>query len=105
MAVVGFLDTPEGGQQRIVTRDLVGGLALKEDEASAQVSAQGLPPDGGVGLRCLALWNRFVPDEDELQFPRNALVGEVERMNEDWFWGVYCGRKGLFPGNHVRVLG
>ena len=103
MAVVGFQDTAEGGQQRIVVRDVVGGLALKEDEASAQASRQ-LPPDGGVGKRCLAGWNRFVPEEDELDFPKNAEIKEAERVNEDWFWGVYAGQKGVFPANHVREL-
>ena len=105
MAVVGFQDTPEGGQQRIIVRDLVGGLALKEDEASVSAPAsQQLPPDGGVGLRCLAGWNRFVPEQDELDFPKNAEIKEAEQLNEDWFWGVYAGQKGVFPGNHVRVL-
>lgn len=104
MAVVGFQDTPEGGQQRVVVRDMVGGWALKEDEASAQAPAQVLPPDGGVGLRCLTLWNRFVPETDELYFPKNAEIREAEQMNEDWFWGVYAGQKGVFPANHVRVL-
>lgn len=110
MAVVGFQDVPQGGgQQRVVVREPVGGWALKEDEtqaiAQAHQNAQGrLPPDGGVGLTCLALWNRFVPEPDELSFPRCAEVREAERMNEDWFWGVYAGDKGLFPANHVRIV-
>lgn len=100
MSVVGFQDTPEGGQQRVVVRELVGGWALKDDGAPQEI----MPPDGGVGLRCLTLWNRFVPEEDELAFPKNAEIREAEQVNEDWFWGVYAGQKGLFPGNHVRVL-
>lgn len=105
MAVVSFQETPEGALQRRVKREMVGGWALKEDEASVSAGAQEvLPPDGGVGLRCLALWGRFEAAEDELSFPKNAEVREAERMNEDWFWGVYAGMKGLFPGNHVRLL-
>lgn len=103
MTVIGFQDTPEGGQQRLVVREMVGGWALKEDEASARAQDM-LPPDGGVGLRCLALWSRFVPDEDELDFPKNAEIREAGQENEDWFWGVYAGQKLLFPANHVRVL-
>lgn len=103
MTVIGFQDTPEGGQQRLVVREMVGGWALKEDEASARAQEM-LPPDGGVGLRCLALWSRFVPDEDELDFPKNAEIREAGQENEDWFWGVYAGQKLLFPANHVRVL-
>lgn len=104
MAVVGFQDLPGDGQQRLVVRDLVGGWALKEDDVSAQAPQQVLPPDGGVGKRCLTLWNRFVPEQDELAFPKNAEIREAEQVNKDWFWGVYAGQKGLFPGNHVRVF-
>ena len=63
------------------------------------------PPDGGVGLRVLALWS-YWPEEgvaDELAFPKGAEIREVEDINRDWFWGCYAGRKGLFPGNYVKV--
>ena len=64
------------------------------------------PPDGGVGLRVLGLWS-YWPKEgvvDELAFPKGAEIREVEDINRDWFWGCYAGRKGLFPGNYVKVL-
>lgn len=63
------------------------------------------PPDGGIGLRALALWS-YWPQEsvrDELMFPKGAEIREAEDINGDWFWGVYCGKKGLFPGNYVRA--
>ncbi|OQN97943.1 hypothetical protein B0A48_16247 [Cryoendolithus antarcticus] len=107
MAVIGSQDAGHTGKQRVVVREPVGGWALKEDEAelAAQQTSPLVPPDGGVGMRCLALWNRFVGDGigDEISFPKNAEIREAERMNEDWFWGVYAGMKGLFPANHVRV--
>ncbi|KAF4553377.1 Hypothetical protein D9617_7g031040 [Elsinoe fawcettii] len=66
-----------------------------------------LPPDGGVGLRVQALWSYFPAEgvQDELAFPKNAEIREAEDINGDWFWGVYAGRKGLFPGNYGRVVG
>ncbi|CAO2651482.1 Nn.00g040520.m01.CDS01 [Neocucurbitaria sp. VM-36] len=131
MVIVGFEDR-DGGQRRIVVRELVGGYALKEDDdetsattrsqanvsprlidakwkwhdSSTPLSAQRYPPDGGVGLRLLATW-RYWPDEgvkDELAFPRGAEVREAADINGDWFWGVYCGAKGLFPANHVTAV-
>lgn len=153
MVVVGFEDRG-GGQRRVVTQDLVGGLALKdEDGADSQASlptgtnadvgatpnwswrdvdgtvrkaraalgpaavtrvgggtdvgAGGqweFPPDGGVGLRVLALWSYFPAEgvTDELMFPKGAEIREVEDINGDWYWGCYAGAKGLFPGNYVR---
>lgn len=64
------------------------------------------PPNGGIGMRVLALWS-YWPQEgvaDELAFPKGAEMRECEDINGDWFWGIYCGRKGLIPGNYGRVL-
>ncbi|KAJ5928632.1 hypothetical protein N7466_007588 [Penicillium verhagenii] len=65
------------------------------------------PPDGGVGLIVYALWS-YYPEEgvqDELIFPRGADITEVENINDDWFWGCYAGRTGLFPGSRVTPVG
>ncbi|KAF1847545.1 uncharacterized protein K460DRAFT_363614 [Cucurbitaria berberidis CBS 394.84] len=139
MVIIGVQDR-DGGQRRIVVRELVGGYALKEDEdmninTQSQVnipprvvddrwkwydhddpahsqrippssSSPRYPPDGGVGLRLLAAW-RYWPDEgvkDELAFPRGAEIREAADINGDWYWGVYCGAKGLFPANHVTAV-
>lgn len=64
------------------------------------------PPDGGGGLRLQATWG-FWPEEgvsDELVFPRWAEIREAEDINGEWYWGVYCGAKGLFPANHVTTV-
>ncbi|KAG8531393.1 uncharacterized protein KY384_003022 [Bacidia gigantensis] len=65
------------------------------------------PPSGGVGLRVVALWSYWPQEgvEDELGFPKGAEIRECENINEDWFWGIYCRRKGLFPGGYGRVIG
>lgn len=64
------------------------------------------PPDGGVGLIVHAIWSWYPEEEveDELVFPRGANIKEVENINDDWFWGCYAGRTGLFPGAHVNVI-
>ena len=65
------------------------------------------PPDGGLGLRLVALWS-YYPDSqvsDELLFPKGAEIREAWDINGDWFVGVYAGAKGLFPGNYARVIG
>ena len=130
MQVVGFEDG-EGGQRRIVVQDLVGGYGARGSEregrwrwedgagngagagttAAAQHVAAGeqaaLPPSGGAGMCVLALWS-YWPAEgvtDELGFPRGAEIRECEDINGDWFAGVYCKRRGLFPGPYGRVVG
>ena len=65
------------------------------------------PPDGGVGLIVLAMWSCYPEDgvDDELGFPRGAHIKEVENINDDWYWGCYAGRTGLFPGPRVVIVG
>jgi hypothetical protein len=65
-----------------------------------------LPPDGGTGMRAVAKWNWWPAEEaeDELPFPRGAEMCECVDVNGDWFWGVYMGRKGLFPAPYVKVV-
>ena len=68
---------------------------------------QHFPPDGGVGMKVLACWSYWPAEEgadNELTFPKGAVVVEAEDINRDWFWGVYAGRKGIFPGNYGMVL-
>ena len=109
MVIVGFEDR-DGGQLRIVVRDLVGGLAFKEDDEQARSptsrATQRYPPDGGTGLRLQARWG-YWPEEgvrDELAFPKIAEIREAADVNGEWYWGVYCGMMGLFPASHIAAL-
>ncbi|CAF9923249.1 hypothetical protein IMSHALPRED_005876 [Imshaugia aleurites] len=66
------------------------------------VTAGRYPPSGGVGMRVRALWSYWPQEgaEDELAFPKGAEIRECEDINGDWILGIYCGRKGIFPGNY-----
>ena len=71
------------------------------------IQTKGFPNAGGEGLDCVARWSRY-PEEgadDELGFPKGAVVGEGRDVNGEWWFGTYMGKKGLFPGGYVRVLG
>ena len=55
-------------------------------------------------MRVSAQWSYWPKDsdDDELAFPRGAEIQECENIDGDWSWGVYCGRKGLFPSNYCK---
>lgn len=99
-ASTGSAIAPAAGQQQ-------NQVLLNAQTGNLAPAPTAFPPDGGVGLRLRALWS-YVPSEegvDELAFPRGADITEAEDINGDWFWGVYAGRKGLFPGNYGRIIG
>ena len=100
--IITTFDASGRGQRYIVVRDLVGGHAMNVPDSSPTSGVY--PPSGDAGLRVVALWSYWPKegDDDELAFPKGAEIRECEDINGDWFWGVYCGRKGLFPGNYGK---
>ena len=94
----------QGKQTRTMSKPVTGNHEV--GSASVVPLLQRYPPDGGVGMRVVAIWSYWPQDgvRDELMFPKGAEIREVEDINGDWFWGCYGGAKGLFPGNYVRVL-
>lgn len=118
MAILGFLDTPHGGGQlRAILHEKVGGWRWRDDgntsssnssqnPPSATQSSPAAPPPDGLGGRALAAYSWW-PQEgvrDELAFPKNAEIREVEERNADWSVGVYAGRVGLFSTNYTRRI-
>ena len=84
---------------RLFTQD------VSESAPTTDGSTQSFPPDGGVGMRAVALW-RWYPkagSDDELLFPRGADIKEIEDVNGDWYFGSYMGARGLFPAPYVRM--
>ncbi|EED19151.1 SH3 domain protein [Talaromyces stipitatus ATCC 10500] len=65
-----------------------------------------IPPDGGFGLVLRANWSYFAEESctDELSFPRGAEITEAENINDEWYWGYYAGRTGLFPGAYCTLI-
>ncbi|CAK7265733.1 hypothetical protein SEPCBS119000_001662 [Sporothrix epigloea] len=88
--------------------------AAAPHDASTDAS---FPPVGGVGRTAVARWAYYpdtenngndgddaAPADDELMFPCRAEIREIEDVNDEWYHGVYMGRKGLFPSGFVKML-
>ena len=103
MIIFGFGITARG-QRFVVINDLVGGHASNVPDTSLTSCRH--PTSRGSGLRVSAQWSYWPKegDDDELAFPRGAEIRECENVNGDWSWGVYCGRKGLFPSSYCKVI-
>ena len=43
-------------------------------------------------------------DDDELSFPRDAIIQVIGKADDGWWEGVYEGQVGYFPGNYVTPL-
>jgi len=94
-------------QVRRVTKQVVASTGIGDADGDTLLPMlKSYPPNGGVGMRVRALWSYWPAEgvKDELGFPRGAEIGEVKDINGDWFWGIYAGRDGVFPGNYVKVV-
>ncbi|MCJ1227460.1 hypothetical protein MMC12_004115 [Toensbergia leucococca] len=95
----------ERRQIRTVPKQMAGGVDDSNATAAVAPLLKRYPPDGGVGMKVLAMWSYWPQEgtQDELGFPKGAEITEVADINGDWFWGCYAASKGLFPGNYVRI--
>ncbi|CAF9927056.1 MAG: hypothetical protein GOMPHAMPRED_004303 [Gomphillus americanus] len=97
----------EGEQRR--TRSLAQRMfdENKPVESVENTILRKFPPDGGIGFHVRAIHPRLpaAGSKDELSFPRGAEIWEAQEISADWYHGSYAGERGLFPVNHVMVLG
>ncbi|KAJ9157605.1 Drebrin-like protein [Pleurostoma richardsiae] len=50
-----------------------------------------------------ALFDYEAAEDNELSFPEGATVTNLEFPDEDWWFGHYGGKSGLFPANYVQL--
>ncbi|KAK0383300.1 hypothetical protein NLU13_9213 [Sarocladium strictum] len=74
--------------------------------APAPVSAPApahAPAAASAGPTATALFDYEAAEDNELSFPEDAKITELEFPDEDWWFGAYNGKKGLFPSNYVQL--
>ncbi|KAG0647874.1 Drebrin B [Hyphodiscus hymeniophilus] len=84
----------------------------EEEEAPAPVSAPAQAPRPAAapaapttssGPTAKALYDYEAAEDNELSFPEEATVTGLEFPDEDWWFGHYGGKSGLFPSNYVQL--
>ncbi|KAK0661132.1 Drebrin-like protein [Lasiodiplodia hormozganensis] len=86
---------------------------IEDDEAAAPAPAApaaapappAAPPAaaGGKGPTATALYDYEAAEENELSFPDGATITNIEFPDEDWWFGEFGGKSGLFPANYVQL--
>uniref|UniRef100_L2GA47 Actin binding protein n=1 Tax=Colletotrichum fructicola (strain Nara gc5) TaxID=1213859 RepID=L2GA47_COLFN len=92
-------------------------VELVEDEAEPAPAARAAPPPApaqaepepepapaaGGGRTATAQFDYEAAEDNELSFPENATITDLEFPDEDWWFGSYGGKQGLFPANYVQL--
>ncbi|KAI4161457.1 MAG: hypothetical protein LQ342_004860 [Letrouitia transgressa] len=56
-----------------------------------------------TGHTATALFDYEAAEDNELSFPENAKIVDIEFPDDDWWSGEYNGKQGLFPANYVQL--
>ncbi|WYZ34871.1 hypothetical protein EsH8_I_001147 [Colletotrichum jinshuiense] len=78
--------------------------AARSAPPPAPAPAQAEPEPAAAGGRtATALFDYEAAEDNELSFPENGKITDLEFPDEDWWFGTYGGKQGLFPANYVQV--
>ncbi|KAF5973590.1 cortactin [Fusarium coicis] len=72
-----------------------------EPEPETQAAAAAAPAE--AGHTAVALYDYEAAEDNELSFPEDATITNLEFPDEDWWFGHYAGQAGLFPANYVQL--
>ncbi|KAF2847673.1 hypothetical protein T440DRAFT_470952 [Plenodomus tracheiphilus IPT5] len=93
----------------LVEGDDVGAAAapLPSHPAGAQepdhIAQSSTSAAASSGPTATALYDYDAAEDNELSFPENATITNLEFPDEDWWLGSYNGQSGLFPANYVEL--
>ncbi|KAL4993563.1 hypothetical protein BDV10DRAFT_23034 [Aspergillus recurvatus] len=70
--------------------------------ASKTVADPTPTPGSHVNPTAKALYDYEAAEDNELSFPEGAEIINIEFPDDDWWFGEYGGKTGLFPANYVQ---
>ncbi|KAG6025024.1 hypothetical protein E4U41_001629 [Claviceps citrina] len=70
---------------------------------SAPAPAAPAAPAPAAGPTATALYDYEAAEDNELSFPEDATITNLEFPDEDWWFGHFNGQAGLFPSNYVQL--
>ena len=62
------------------------------------------PQAPGSGHVAIALYDYEAAEENELSFPEDAVIEDLEFPDEDWWLGTYKGNRGLFVSHSSHLF-
>ncbi|EOD49745.1 Neutrophil cytosol factor 2 p67phox [Neofusicoccum parvum] len=85
-------------------------LVEDDDEPAAPAPAAAPAPpaappaaSGSKAPTATALYDYEAAEDNELSFPDGATINGIEFPDEDWWFGEFGGKTGLFPANYVQL--
>ncbi|KAB5580125.1 hypothetical protein GE09DRAFT_1167714 [Coniochaeta sp. 2T2.1] len=102
----------EDNEVDLVEGEYVTNIEMVDDDwwmGTNSKGESGLFPSNYVELEAsgdptaTALFDYEAAEDNELSFPEGAKITSLEFPDEDWWFGHYQGKSGLFPANYVEL--
>ncbi|KAG5929589.1 hypothetical protein E4U53_002414 [Claviceps sorghi] len=77
--------------------------AAAAEPAARSVPNAPAPAAPAAGPTATALYDYEAAEDNELSFPEDAKITNLEFPDEDWWFGHFNGQAGLFPSNYVQL--
>ncbi|KAK4229496.1 Drebrin-like protein [Podospora fimiseda] len=98
---VELVDDDEAGNAPAAAAPVTHEAAVAPTPAPA---AQSQPePAAAGGKTATAQFDYEAAEDNELSFTEGAVITDLEFPDEDWWFGHYKGKQGLFPANYVTL--
>ncbi|GAB0132336.1 hypothetical protein EsDP_00000776 [Epichloe bromicola] len=78
-------------------------LPSAPEPAVRSVPSAPAPAAAAAGPTATALYDYEAAEDNELSFPEDAQITNLEFPDEDWWFGHFNGKAGLFPSNYVQL--
>jgi hypothetical protein len=107
-----WLGTNSRGERGLFPSNYVelidGGIVPGTSGAANVIEPAGLGPQLDVTPAppqptATALFDYEAAEDNEIGFPEGAKITNLEFPDEDWWFGTYDGKSGLFPANYVQL--
>ncbi|GAD98521.1 variant SH3 domain containing protein [Paecilomyces variotii No. 5] len=94
-----YVEVVEAGDEHHAT----SAAPVHEPEPEPEAPAAPTAAHTAGGPTATALYDYEAAEDNEISFPENAKIINIDFPDEDWWSGEYNGKTGLFPANYVQL--
>lgn len=98
-----YVELLDDKPQNSISSDLHVGESEADIQQPRVESMAPLASSSANGPIAIALYDYEAAEDNELSFPEGAEISHIEFPDDDWWFGKYHNKEGLFPANYVQL--
>ncbi|KAE8144513.1 hypothetical protein BDV25DRAFT_166663 [Aspergillus avenaceus] len=98
-----YVELLEDGQEQVASDPSIQKSEADVPEHRVELSTP-IAPSPANKPSATALYDYEAAEDNELSFPEGAEITNIEFPDDDWWYGKYQNKEGLFPANYVQLV-